>query len=94
MQRRYDESRGHDLSRTIEEITGKSLTDSMKSRMVRGASEIDLVRSGLSDSMRHALQEIIKIKETNDKVDDYRTAAYVIAIEKIARSYLDIGVYQ
>jgi len=93
MQRRYEVRRGRELTSAIEEITGKTLTDSMKSRVEHGATEIDLVRSGLSDSMRHAMQEIIDIRETNDKVDDYRTAAYVIAIDKISRSYLDIGVY-
>ncbi|MFQ5329203.1 MAG: Glu/Leu/Phe/Val dehydrogenase [Thermodesulfobacteriota bacterium] len=93
MQRRYEVRRGKELTSAIEEITGKTLTDSMRARVERGATEIDLVRSGLSDSMRHAMKEIIEIRDTNDKVDDYRTAAYVIAIEKISRSYLDIGVY-
>jgi glutamate dehydrogenase (NAD(P)+) len=61
--------------------------------LARGADEFDLVRSGLDDSMRLALQEIIDTKNRNDAVDDYRTAAYVIALSKLARSYIDIGVY-
>jgi len=54
---------------------------------------LDLVRSGLDDTMRLAYQESRELRHSNDKVHDYRTAAFVIAIRKIARSYLDIGVY-
>ena len=92
MQRRYEELRGEQLSTALEEITGRRLSDNHKTALVRGASEIDLVRSGLSDSMRSALQKILDVKASHEKVDDYRTAAYVIAIEKISRSYIDIGV--
>ena len=65
----------------------------IQTELARGADEFDLVRSGLDDSMRLALQEIIDTRNRNEKVDDYRTAAYVIALSKLARSYLDIGVY-
>lgn len=53
----------------------------------------DLVRSGLDDSMRLALQAIIATKVNNPDIDDYRTAAYVIALGKLSRSYIDVGVY-
>ena len=52
-----------------------------------------LVRSGLDDSMREAFQGIKAIRASNDRVPDFRMAAYVAAIQKISRSYLDIGVY-
>jgi glutamate dehydrogenase (NAD(P)+) len=60
---------------------------------VHGADELDLVRSGLDDTMRLAYQQISQTKEANKKVNDFRTAAYVVAVSKISRSYLDIGVY-
>ena len=37
----------------------------------------------------------MKISETfhqNDEIDDYRTAAFVVALTKIANTYLDPGV--
>jgi glutamate dehydrogenase (NAD(P)+) len=61
--------------------------------MVRGADELDLVRSGLDDTMRLAYQQIGEELDSNDRISDFRTAANAVAINKIARSYLDIGVY-
>ncbi|MFT4581683.1 MAG: glutamate dehydrogenase (NAD(P)+) [Gammaproteobacteria bacterium] len=61
--------------------------------MVRGADELDLVRSGLDDTMRLAYQQISEELHSNERISDFRTAAYAVAINKIARSYLDIGVY-
>ncbi|MEQ1560965.1 MAG: hypothetical protein ABL933_18775 [Methyloglobulus sp.] len=60
--------------------------------MTRGADEIDLVRSGLDDTMRQAYQQMRNVLLTNKKARDYRTAAFVIAIEKIARTYPEVGI--
>ncbi|MEW5757382.1 MAG: Glu/Leu/Phe/Val dehydrogenase [Pseudomonadota bacterium] len=93
MQRRHDEMRGHHYASLMEELTGMKMSDRHRENIVRGAEEIDLVRSGLDDSMRLAYQDMQRVLNTYPQVTDYRTAAYVIAIEKIARTYLDIGVY-
>jgi glutamate dehydrogenase (NAD(P)+) len=69
------------------------MPDWVLKELSRGSDELDLVRSGLDDSMRLAFQHIRDVKAERETVEDYRTAAYVIAIEKIARSYIDIGVY-
>ncbi len=61
--------------------------------LIHGAGELDLVRSGLDDTMCLAYQQIREARERNHKVTDYRTAAYVIALEKIARTYLDSGIF-
>ncbi len=93
MQRRHDELRGQQMVALLEEHTGTRIPPAMKDRLLRGADELDLVRSGLDDTMRLAFQEMRDILRSNPQVDSYRTAAYVMAIQKIARSYLDIGVY-
>ncbi len=93
MQRRYDEIRGQNQIDALEEVTGKRVPDRFRKKINSGASELDLVRSGLDDSMRQAFQEMRATREANKKITSYRTAAYVNAIRKIARSYLDIGVY-
>lgn len=93
MERRYDEMRGQHLITAIESMTNQKVPDWMRSEIIRGASELDLVRSGLDDSMRAAYEEISETARQHDLARDYRTAAYVVAISKIARSYLDIGVY-
>ena len=89
--RRYDETRGRHIVEALE-AAGSKVPDSLRTELIRGADEFDLVRSGLDDSMRSALQAIIKEKNNNEKIHDYRTAAFVIALTKLARSYLDVGV--
>lgn len=93
MQRRYDEIRSQHQMEALEELTGKSMPDKFKLQINGGASEVDLVRSGLDDSMRQAFQEMRDTRAGNPNITTYRMAAYVNAIRKISRSYLDIGVY-
>lgn len=93
MGRRLEETRGQLVVDSFEEATGKKISDGMKKKLIYGADEIDMVRSGLDDSMRLAYQNIREVKKGNKKINDYRTAAYVIAIEKIAKSYTDSGIY-
>lgn len=93
MERRYDELRGNQHLSAMEALTGKLVPQSIRDKFNDGASELDLVRSGLDDSMRQAFQEIKATRDGNDSIRDYRTAAYINAIRKISRSYLDIGIY-
>ena len=93
MQRRHDELRGHQVASVLESITGNQVSGEERDRLTRGADELDLVRSGLDDTMRAAYQEIREAFLEEANVHDLRTASYVVAIRKIARTYLDIGVY-
>lgn len=92
LERRFDETRGRHIVQALEGTGGK-VPDYLREELVRGADELDLVRSGLDDSMRLALQEIIQTRNSNENIEDYRMAAYVIALTKLARSYQDLGVY-
>ena len=92
MERRLDETHGQSTVRALEEMTGRVAPDWIRDGLSRGAVELDIVRSGLDDSMRTAMQDIFKLRERDPKIKDYRTAAYVIALTKLARSYSDIGV--
>lgn len=92
MQRRHDELRNTQYASLLEEMTGTRISDHEKMKITRGAEEIDLVRSGLDDTMRNAYQQMRNVLLTNEKVRDYRTASFVIAIEKIARTYLEVGI--
>ena len=92
IERRFDESRGRHIVSAIEGMSEKPVPDWMREEIIRGAGELDLVRSGLEDTMRLAYQEIRAKLHSSDKIVDFRTAVFVVAIEKIARSYLDLGV--
>ena len=92
LQRRYDELRGQNLVAAMEALTQKELPDDVDREISRGASELDLVRSGLDDTMRMAFQDLRGVMKTYPHIKDYRTAAYAIAITKIAQSYYDLGL--
>ena len=93
MQKRHDEMRGQQMASMLEEVTGGKVSDSLRNSVVRGADELDLVRSGLDDTMRVSYQQIRSTLENDENVHDLRTASYVTSITKIARSYIDIGVF-
>ena len=92
LQRRYDELRGQDLVAAMEAISGQQVPKDMDRKISKGANELDLVRSGLDDTMRVAFQDIREVMKTYTDIKDYRTAAYVVAITKVARSYYDLGL--
>jgi len=92
LQRRYDELRGQDLVAAMEAISGQQVPKDMNRKISKGANELDLVRSGLDDTMRVAFQDIREVMKTYTDIKDYRTAAYVVAITKVARSYYDLGL--
>ena len=93
MNRRRDEFRNTQYVKLLEELTGTPVHPSERDRFIAGASEADLVRSGLEDTMSQAYQEMRHVRLEHPEVGDLRTAAFMIAVQKIARSYLDIGVY-
>ncbi len=92
MDRRYQEARGIALIEAIEEGTGRKVSDTLRQRLVQGADELALVRSGLDDSMREAYTGIREIWRSRDAVQDLRTAAFVLAIEKIAACYRNMDL--
>jgi len=91
MERRFYEDKGSTLVSTIEQMAGAPVPDHFRAEITRGASELDLVNSGLDDSMRMGFQSILGVSRTSDL--DYRTSAYVVSVQKIARSYVDMGIY-
>jgi glutamate dehydrogenase (NAD(P)+) len=93
MDKRYEEASRNAMVSALEELTGKSLGPVARSKVVRGASEVDIVYSGLEETMVTAFQEIAGKMESDRRVDTLRTAAFAIAIEKVARAYLELGVF-
>ena len=92
LDRRLDEARGARLVDALEGMTGRPADPALHAELVTGADELSLVRSGLDDTMRQAYAEISSTFREQDTIDDFRTAAYVVALRKIARTYLDLGV--
>jgi len=92
LDRRLDEMRGVKIIELIEAMADKPVPEDLRVSLSYGADELDLVRSGLDDTMRQAYNQIRGIFLERDNVPDLRTAAYILAIEKIAASYIEMGV--
>jgi len=93
MEKRHEELRGQQMASMMEEATGNKLSDVVRKSVARGADELDLVRSGLDDTMRMSYQQIRATLENDENIHDLRTASYVTSITKIVRSYVDVGVF-
>lgn len=93
MDRHYVESSNLNLVNTVEAITGVKLSSEQRKSIVKGASEEDLVRSGLEDTMITAYHEIREVWVSNEKIDSLRTAALVGSIDKIAVAYQNMGIW-
>ena len=92
LQRQYDAIRGQNLVSAMNELSEKKVDDELQKRLIKGASELDLVRSGLEDTMSMAFQDIREVMKQYPEVKDYRTASYILALGKIVQNYEDIGL--
>ncbi|WP_375173369.1 Glu/Leu/Phe/Val dehydrogenase [Pseudooceanicola sp.] len=97
MQRRQEESRHDLIVKELERLdrylgNAWSLTPDFKAKYLRGADELELVRSGLDDTMREAFQSMRAVLHGREDVHDYRTAAYIVAIDRVAASYRAKGL--
>ena len=92
MQRRQQESQFEILMQGIESMTGQSFPEADRNAVLSGATEINLVRSGLEDTMRGAYDAISGTWNDKDNVPDLRTAAMMIAVDRVAKSYVSIGI--
>jgi len=97
MQRRAEESRHQLVVDELERLSsdtgiGWELSPDFKEKYLRGAGELELVRSGLDDTMRKAYQDMREVWHSRDDVTDLRTAAYLVSIGKVADSYKAKGL--
>jgi len=97
MQRRQEEARHQLVVDELERLSKDkgmdwSLSPGFKEKYLRGAGELELVRSGLDDTMRTSFQSMREVWHGRSDVNDLRTAAYLVAIEKVAQSYRAKGL--
>lgn len=96
MQRRSEEARAQLIIDELERLSTEkglgALSDRFKTEYLRGAGELELVRSGLDDTMRTAYQSMREVWHGRDDVEDLRTAAYLVAIDRVAGSYRAKGL--
>ena len=87
----HDQFRG--IVGKIEEMTGKSIGEKEKSFLTRGGTEVELVNSGLEDTMITAYGQILETFRQHSDIKDVRTAAFVCSLKKIASDYGSMGIF-
>jgi len=92
MAKRFEESSMRQVVSAGEEATGKHFSNAEAARLARGASELDLVNSGLEETVVDAYHEIRELSGRHQGID-LRTASTISAIDKIAASYKHRGIF-
>lgn len=93
MDKRFNQQTYTNLINLVEETTGVPVSATHRAVIARGADEIDLVRSGLEETMIVAYHQIREVKNRKAEIKDLRTAAFVSAINKIASDYTSLGIW-
>ncbi len=93
MQKRFEEETQQNMIKLIEDLSGKKASHAQVKSLIHGAGEIDLVNSGLQDTMINAYRDIREFKRSNKKVPDLRTAAFALSINKIKNAYTTLGIF-
>ncbi len=93
MGKRFEKRLNTEMLHAIEKLTGKKFDQEIFDRIATGADEEDLVNSGLEETMVNAYWEIRRIQARHEDKIDLRTAAFIDAIEKVARAYYELGIF-
>ena len=93
LEKRFMENQNANILSQIESMTGNTVNESQRKLLVHGPDEIDLVRSGLEDTMIKATNEILECWQNNPDIKDMRTASFVVAINKVGTSYMELGIF-
>jgi glutamate dehydrogenase (NAD(P)+) len=93
LEKRIEEADEARFVRALEKLTGKSLGEDERKQLVHGSDEQDIVNSGLEETMVVAYHAVREALLRHPELGDLRAAAFRTAIDKIATSYLDLGVF-
>ncbi len=93
MEKRFNENMNAHIVSQMENLSGKKMLPKEREYIVHGADEVDLVYSGLEETMITATHEIMNEWKNNPDIPNMRTAAYVVAINKVATSYAELGIF-
>ncbi|RYE24035.1 MAG: Glu/Leu/Phe/Val dehydrogenase [Sphingobacteriales bacterium] len=92
MDKRFSENQNTSILQTVEGLTGKKVTDIERRQILHGPDEVDLVYSGLEDTMIGSYHEIREAMMSLN-MTDMRTAAFVVAINKVGVAYEELGIF-
>jgi len=93
MDKRFSENQNTSILQTVESLTGKRVTDTERTLIMHGPDEVDLVYSGLEDTMISSYHEIREALLRLGGNVGMRTAAFTVAIDKVGVAYEELGIF-
>jgi glutamate dehydrogenase (NAD(P)+) len=93
LENRFQHDAFNRIVNKVEEMTGKTISDRDRELLTRGGTEVDLVNSGLEDTMITAYGQIKETFRQHPDIKDMRTAAFVCSLKKIAGDYISMGIF-
>jgi len=93
LQKHLEEIKNQRLVAAIEKVIGKEIPREDKEFLARGPEEIDLVNSGLEETMVSAYRDIRDVHKEKAPTESMRVAAFIIAIQKVALAYEQLGIF-
>jgi len=93
LEKRFTENLNTHILGQMEQLTGKKVSAEEREFIMHGPDEVDLVYSGLEETMITATHEIMNAWKSNSDIPDMRTAAYVVAVNKVGTSYAELGIF-
>jgi len=93
LEKRNAQASARRMMKAVELASGTTFTDAQRAELMPGLDEETIVNSGLEETMITAYHELLATKRRDARIPDLRTAAFVNAIEKVGRAYMDLGVF-
>jgi glutamate dehydrogenase (NAD(P)+) len=93
MQKRFEQAAFTRVLQAVERATGSQFPPDEVARVTHGAGEEDLVNSGLEETMINSYYPIRERWKQQRGKADLRTAAMIVAIDKVALSYAQLGIF-
>ncbi|MCU0328465.1 MAG: Glu/Leu/Phe/Val dehydrogenase [Chitinophagales bacterium] len=93
LQKKNEEDHLTLIADMLESMTGKKIQEKERKMLTTGAGELELVNSGLYDTMWNAYAQIRQVWLEFDKKVDLRTAAFILAIRKVGSDYKAMGIW-
>jgi len=93
LENRFQHNAFEGIMNKVEELTGKSIGQREREFLTRGGTEVELVNSGLEDTMITAYNQVRETFKQHPDVQDVRTAAFVCSLKKIAGDYMSMGIF-
>ncbi len=93
MTKRFEHNAYDNIVNAIQKYTNTPVSERDRAMLTRGPDEIDLVRSGLEETMITAYHTIREQWHADPRIEDLRTAAFVVAIKKVGSDYAQLGIF-